>query len=353
VASDRRQRVQYSEEQGAAVAQGLHKIAVDLFAGQGAMGDEFLSLYCGGLREPAGSSKLTRHTIDLLRVGGVDVRGKKVLDVGCGFGFALVICGLLGASELHGIEIHEGMMRTIESYRHLLPEDVRRSMHVGPGDAADMRFASESFDLVLSVEAISHYLDVERFIGEAARVLRPGGVLVISDGNNGVNPWIRRRNHRVWAAFEQGPSDAVVEGHPIGTCFEELRLAFIEAGYPTLPRDDCARLARETFAMTYEQIAEACDTFCRSGESPGREFEWGALPVAPEGFVNERLFNPRSLARVLGRHGMEARAYGYWGGANGNRLLRGMNSAFMRVSPGIMWSARAFRVAGVKSPSGG
>jgi SAM-dependent methyltransferase len=291
--------------------------------------------------------------MDLLEVGGVDVRGKSVLDVGCGFGFALVVCGLLGASELRGIEIHEGMLRTIDSYRHLLPEDVDRCMHVGPGDAADMAFASESFDLVLSVEAISHYLDVERFIREAARVLRPGGALVISDGNNGVNPWTRRRNYRVWAAFEQGPSHTVVEGHPIGTCFEERRRAFIDARYPALPQADRARLAHETFAMTYDQTAEACEAFRRSGESPGREFRWGVLPVAPEGYVNERLFRPHALARVLSRHGLEARAYGYWGGANGSRILRGVNGALTRVSPGVMWSARAFRVVGVKSPSGG
>ena len=76
-----------------------------------------------------------------------------------------------------------------------------------------MPYADGSFDLVLSVEAISHYRDVGAFIGEAARVLRTGGTLLLSDGNNGRNPRIRRATHALWEEFETGKPSKLGRKH--------------------------------------------------------------------------------------------------------------------------------------------
>jgi SAM-dependent methyltransferase len=47
------------------------------------------------------------------------------------------------------------------------------------GDANHLPFPSESFDLVLSVNALQHYTDRRAFITEARRLLRAGGALAI------------------------------------------------------------------------------------------------------------------------------------------------------------------------------
>jgi erythromycin 3''-O-methyltransferase len=49
------------------------------------------------------------------------------------------------------------------------------------GDATRLPFADGSFDGVISVEAAFHFPSRARFFAEAYRVLRPGGVLTMSD----------------------------------------------------------------------------------------------------------------------------------------------------------------------------
>jgi ubiquinone/menaquinone biosynthesis C-methylase UbiE len=44
-----------------------------------------------------------------------------------------------------------------------------------------MPYDDGSADIVLSIEAISHHLDVPASIDEARRVLRPAGALIIAD----------------------------------------------------------------------------------------------------------------------------------------------------------------------------
>jgi hypothetical protein len=60
-------------------------------------------------------------------------------------------------------------------------------------------------------------------------------MLLIADGNNGMNPFVRRRTHEVWEAFEQGPAGIEVHGHPIGEefgPFVEVRRRIIEEAFP-------------------------------------------------------------------------------------------------------------------------
>jgi SAM-dependent methyltransferase len=49
------------------------------------------------------------------------------------------------------------------------------------GDAADLPYPDDSFDLVVSTLSMHHWKDVEPVLGELARVLRPGGRLWIYD----------------------------------------------------------------------------------------------------------------------------------------------------------------------------
>ena len=308
--------------------------------------DPWLYSYCGHLARASDARKYLRHLRDLLRFAGVEPRDAVVLDAGCGFGFTLLALGLLGAESLKGIDMSEPMIETVRSYLPLLPSELGGRMDITLGDVRAMPYESESVDLVFSIEAISHYRHVGPFVREAHRVLRPGGTLVISDGNNGLNPWVRWKTKKVWDVFELGNAEAPLEGYDVERGYRDRRRDWIAVHFPDLPAED---LARRTFGLDIGQLREVCEGIRRGAPPPNRRFRRDSVPVNPEdGSVLERMFNPYGLARVLRRAGFDARVRGYWGGAAGRPWVRRADAVLGAVSPLSIVSARAFRIAARK-----
>ena len=103
----------------------------------------------------------------------------RVLEVGCGNGAATAhLLAHLQPAELVGIDPAQGFVRMAKA-RYDARADVR--FHVG--DAADTGEPDASFDLVVAHTVFSHLPDPDAALCEARRVLRPGGRLVIFDGD--------------------------------------------------------------------------------------------------------------------------------------------------------------------------
>ena len=62
------------------------------------------------------------------------------------------------------------------------------------GDCEAMPFEDESFDIVINSQSFHHYPDPQAFFNEVARVLNPGGMLVLRD-NTGARPLMWFVNH--------------------------------------------------------------------------------------------------------------------------------------------------------------
>lgn len=105
-----------------------------------------------------------------------DLRGKRVLEVSCGHGGgASYLARTFAPAEYVGLDLNPEGIRHCQQ-RHVVP-----GLRFVRGDALDLPFADESFDVVVNVEASHCYPDFGKFLAEVARVLKPGGTFCHAD----------------------------------------------------------------------------------------------------------------------------------------------------------------------------
>jgi SAM-dependent methyltransferase len=109
------------------------------------------------------------------------VEGRRVLDLGCGKGRFASRLEEAGARVV-GLDLSAAMLAGCAGL-----DRVRAS-------ARRLPFPRGAFDAVVAVEVFEHLAGVDDALGEARRVLRPGGVLAVVDKNagswNAQRPWL-------------------------------------------------------------------------------------------------------------------------------------------------------------------
>lgn len=106
-------------------------------------------------------------------LGDVDLRGRLVLDGGCGPGRASERLRARGARVV-ALDLAPRMLALATA---------RGAARAAVGDVARLPFGEGTFDVVLSTEVIEHTPDPLDSARELYRVLRPGGHLVLSTPN--------------------------------------------------------------------------------------------------------------------------------------------------------------------------
>lgn len=102
---------------------------------------------------------------------------RRILDIGCGTGYLLrLLAGRFPPpAELAGIDPAPAMISAAQQ----AAGDRRLRFTVGAAEA--LPYPDDTFDLVVSTTSFDHWADQRAGLGECARVLAPGGHLVLAD----------------------------------------------------------------------------------------------------------------------------------------------------------------------------
>lgn len=133
-----------------------------------------LSTPCTADEFEKAQARLTDVVIEL-----TDLRdGQAVLDIGCGFGGTLAAVNAKRKNmRLIGVNIDP---RQLEICRTIVPRE-GNNLSFEQADACAMAFEQGRFDRAICLEAMFHFLSRAIFFRQAARVLRAGGKLVVTD----------------------------------------------------------------------------------------------------------------------------------------------------------------------------
>lgn len=99
--------------------------------------------------------------------------GARVLDVACGEGYGSHLLASV-ADSVDGVDI-DG-----ESIRHAQGRYARKNLRFHQGDATALDFDDDQFDVITSFETLEHLEAQQQLLAELHRVLKPGGLLLIS-----------------------------------------------------------------------------------------------------------------------------------------------------------------------------
>jgi ubiquinone/menaquinone biosynthesis C-methylase UbiE len=107
---------------------------------------------------------------------GADIKGKDILEAGCGRGGGLsYINRYLSPNKATGLDLNKKAIDFCK--KHYSDEN----LEFVEGNAQSLNFQDNSFDVVINVESSHRYSQMDRFLAEVYRVLKPGGFFLFAD----------------------------------------------------------------------------------------------------------------------------------------------------------------------------
>ncbi|MCK6541626.1 class I SAM-dependent methyltransferase [bacterium] len=236
----------------------------------------------------------------ILSLHGIDVENKKVLVAGCGAGWECVYMFTLGAKEVVGLEVMEMFVKGMEKMFPILglPPTVKpilQDIHTYTQDSY--------YDLILTVDAISHMYDHKLFLSSCFKLLAPNGLLLIIDDNNALNYRRRKEVENIWESWEKKGLDLKSNDGKTKhiNSYEEDRYEYISERFPELSKE-AKFLAERTANFNRQQIDNAILNYKKTGIMPNSMYRRGVMAYDSKyDMPKEKQFNPYILAIEMRR----------------------------------------------------
>ncbi|MBK8158248.1 MAG: methyltransferase domain-containing protein [Rhodospirillaceae bacterium] len=188
---------------------------------------------------------------------GIDLGGKRVLDIGCGLGGLDQVLLMLGAGHVTGIDVSPGIVE--RGQERIRRSGLNKKIEIKLVEPGPLPFADASFDVVFGKDAWLHIPDKVAHFAEVRRVLKPGGRIAAGDWMKSPGPYSRDMAY----FFEmEGLTYHLVTlaayGELLhGAGFTDIRLEDITDHYRAEAHEELARMKGELAGMMLAELGEA------------------------------------------------------------------------------------------------
>jgi len=234
------------------------------------------------IRNPARIEHVFQKAHDMYRY--LEAEGKAILDLGAGFGLEALLVAIYGARRVVATEIDQDMVE-VGRYLAQKMDPPMTNFESKYGDGIAMQFPSGSFDGIMTNCVISHVRDLEGFLAETSRLLKPGGIFFLSDENNSLYLPARGRRRRGWRSMEKEPDGP----------FFAARAATIGEHFPEVTGNELLESARITRGLVGKDILDAVAAYRETRRVPEPPAFLYRHPL--DGQYPERELNPYWLMR--------------------------------------------------------
>jgi tocopherol O-methyltransferase len=209
---------------------------------------------CGGETHREATLQLVRHVASRAQI----TRGMRVCDIGCGYGATARMLASDYGAQITGVTVSPAQFHYAES--HATP-----GVSMVLGDWLRNPLDDASFDAAIAIESTEHMPDLAGFFKQAARILRPGGRLVVCSWLAHPRASATQRKLLLEPACREGRMAHI-------GLFAEYRRLFEQTGFTVEREEDVSQEVKRTW------------------------------PVCAAGFLSRLVREPRYLQFLFNRH---------------------------------------------------